>query len=197
MRDGLAQHQQRSFTLSKTNKGKKKENSINLFSFEIKKPNHPSTKFLKMKIIFFVLCIFSFGTMNAQKAKKLVLCSTKFTAPAGCTTDSKESLKCTDYSMFWEYLDQDMIRLVTYKYLDILSKGFKNFKKESTECYLLHQKVDCYIVSYENGQSNDYLIIAYGTVNNESVVFHLNSFREIRTNADLPEFAKQIFQFGE
>lgn len=99
--------------------------------------------------------------------------------------------------MFWKYLDQAMIEFVNDKYLDILSRGFKNFKKRSTKCYLLNEKVNCYIVSYEIENRTDYLVIAYGRVNNQSVVLNLNSKREMKNNADLPDFVKQILQFKE
>jgi hypothetical protein len=153
-----------------------------------------------MKIFYITfLCVIS-TSLSGQQLKTIdsvEFCLKTFEVPATCSADSKESFKCDDYSMFWKYINKEMIDYVNGNYLEILSRGFKHFKKKSTICYLLGTKVNCYIVSYENNSKTDYLIIAYGMVNDQSVLLNLNSKREMKTNANLPDFVKQVLRFKE
>jgi hypothetical protein len=148
---------------------------------------------MKNLLILFLLVIA--GSAFGQETKQtdtLSFCGKTFKIPDGCKAESAYQLECDTFSIQWLYMNDAMLKTMPDRVVAQLEEQMKDFKKEPFTPYLSGTKVMGYKVSYKVNSNPVYQIIAYGVVNSQPVLLQLTQKNEPKTNASIPEFARQI-----
>jgi len=146
-----------------------------------------------LTILFVTVTSITFGQTSKQ-IDSLSFCHNKYKAPSGCKTESEYQLDCNNYSIQWLYLNDEMLKTMPEQFVSQLAGQMKKFKKESFAPYLLDKEVNGYKISYKSDNRIKFQIIAYGIANGQPVLVQLTLDKEPMTNADIPEFARQIIK---
>lgn len=141
--------------------------------------------------LLLLMSIVSFAQARKQ-IDSLTFCFNKYPVPSGCSAQSEYQVKCSDYSIAWIYMNNDMLKSMPEQFINQMAEQMQGFKKEPITCYLLEKEVKGYKISYTSDKNTLYQLIAYGVVNEQPVIVQFVLDWEPKTNKDIPEFARQI-----
>ena len=152
-----------------------------------------------MKYILTILLLIGAVSANGQTTKQvdsLNFVSKEFNVPKGCKAPSAYQVQCHDFTMVWFYTTEEMLKMAPEQAVIHLSEQLKDFKKTSIPVYLLGEEVKGYILSFNNEatKKSGYQIVAYGIAAGQPVLVQLALDKEPKTDADLPDFPKQIIR---
>jgi hypothetical protein len=153
-----------------------------------------------MRHFFSILLLLFSTTIFGQTNDSITFCSQNFKVPTGCSTE-KNKIKRDDFMLSWTYMsdvtrgnsDEEKLKGMEDAYLQ-MGSWLEKFKKKRITCYLLDKEVKGYKVSYKSDKTMTYQIYASGVINGESVSVILDTNKELVTNEDIPEFARQIIR---
>ena len=153
-----------------------------------------------MKLIlsatFLFISILAYG-QTVKQVDSLTFCQYKYAVPEECKAESEYQVKCTNYSIVWLYMTEQMLQFMPDQFVNQLENQSKMFKKETIFCYLLDQEVKGYKISFKKDKVTRYQLIAYGTVNNQPVLVQLSLDNEPKVNEDIPAFPRQIIRLSK
>ena len=91
-------------------------------------------------------------------------------------------------------MNNEMLRTMPDQAISQLSTQLKDYKKKEIAVFLTGEKVKGYKITFKNEKTDNkgYQIVAYGTVNRQPLLFQLALDKNPKSNADLPEFVRQI-----
>ena len=144
-----------------------------------------------LTIVFVILTISTYGQIG-NKIDSLRFCDLKYLAPKHCKVESEYQVQCSEYSIQWLYMNQEMLNTMPEQFVSQLCEQMKHFKKEQITPYLLDKEVKGYKISFKSGSVTTYQIIAYGIANGQPVLVQLSLANEPKSNGDIPDFARQI-----
>lgn len=153
-----------------------------------------------MKLILIVTILFALNiVVNAQSEKSvdhLSFAGRTLKTPTGCQAASEFQLQCSNYSMVWLYMNNEMLKTMPEQAINQLSGQLKDFKKQEITVSLTGEKTKAYKITYKNQETGKkgYQIVAYGTVNGQPLLFQFTLEKEPKADSDLPEFARQILK---
>lgn len=108
----------------------------------------------------------------------------------GETTSMGGQLSCNDgTSLFWIYHDKHEYAKESWKRMAIQQKEQSiSYTQVLIKCFLVDQEVEAYLLSFElrSGQKVKE-IIAYGTINGQSMVVTFMTLKKLSCNDDIPE----------
>ncbi len=150
--------------------------------------------------------VFADGQTTKQ-SNRFNFASKEFKIPANCQLETsvveeqQPKVRCENYSISW-FPQKNATDKMLESALDEASKNFaeaKNFQKTPITVYLLGEEVNGFKISFENENSNQtrYSIIAAGRVNGQPLFLQLVTDREVKTDDDLSDFAKQIIKLSK
>lgn len=163
------------------------------------KTDYPYSRYAIMKQLFSMLLLLVALTASAQKQiDSLSFCSIKYKVPADAKAESEYQIQGSNYSMMWLYMNQQMMDAnLPEQFISQMEGQMKKFKKEPIAVFLLGNKVKGYKVNFKKDNGTGYQIIAYGTANEQPVLVQLSLNTEPKSNADIPEFARQIVKLSK
>lgn len=131
----------------------------------------------------------------ATPAATINFCGLDLTVPAGCTPESKYSVRCQEYQLVWMYLDYSMLRTFPDQFVQQVQKKHKHVERQPLECFILDASAKGFRLSYptENG-GMAYELIAYGVAKGQPVMVQLTLSTDPEKTADLPELPRQIIR---
>ena len=94
--------------------------------------------------------------------------------------------------MYWFYPAQSALSATAKTFVDKFTAEMGNCHKDSTQVYLLNQKVAAIKITCDVNGTSTYQYIAYGLVNNQPVMAVLSLRSDPKSNNDLPETIRQI-----
>jgi hypothetical protein len=150
-------------------------------------------------IIFIFITAISISGQAKKEVTQLSFASKEFKVPEGCKAQSQYQVQCTDYTMLWLYMNDEMLKTMPDQAVNQLSSQLKDFKKKAITAYLLGEEVKAYKISFknENTGKTGYQIVAYGVTNGQPVLVQLSLNKEPKADDDLPEFPKQIIRLSK
>jgi hypothetical protein len=154
---------------------------------------------MKKQLSAFLFILFA-ATSFAQTSNNVDtvrFCFIKYKVPAGCTAESRSQVKCDNYSISWIDLTPEILKTMPDQVVNQMAGQFKKFKKEAITCYLLDNPVKGYKVSYKTDRGTTYQIVAAGVANEQPVLVQLVLDKEPKTDADIPEFPKQMIRLSK
>jgi hypothetical protein len=152
-----------------------------------------------MNILFTALLFLTTLQIFGQPVSRidsLDFCGYKIPVPHSCKAESPNQIKCDDYSMVWSYLQIEMMPTFVEKLVNNMAAKFKDFKKTEVVCYFSDNEVKGYKISFDSGYGTAYQLFAYGEAMGQAVVVQLTLNKKPETNADIPEFPKQIVRLA-
>jgi hypothetical protein len=146
------------------------------------------------KILVFLSLTVSMETFAQSHSTDsvVVFCQRSFAIPGQCATPSKGQIFCDDYFMYWFYPAQSILSATVKTFVDKFSAEMGNCHKDSTQVYLLNQKVTAIKLTCVASGISTYQYIAYGLVNNQPVMVVLSLRTDPKSNNDLPGPIRQI-----
>jgi hypothetical protein len=145
------------------------------------------------EILVLLLLAVSMETFSqSHSSDSVVFCQRSFAIPAQCATPSKAQIFCDDYFMYWLYPAQSILPATVKTFVDKFTAEMGNCLKDSTQVYLLNQKVAAIKITCVVNATSTYQYIGYGIVNTQPVVAILSLRRDPKSNNDLPEPIRQI-----
>jgi hypothetical protein len=151
-----------------------------------------------MKSILSILLVFFAFLSQAQNTKStgsITFCNKVIEVPSGCKIESRTYVRCDDYALNWNYVDDWFLPQLKQETLKKLSK-FKNFKKKEIKCYLLNKHVTGILISFTRDEKPLYQVLAYGKINGQTVALQFGSTKKIVNNGDLSVFAQEIIRIN-
>lgn len=119
-------------------------------------------------------------------------CGTEFQIPDECDAPSKHQLACDDCFMSWSYVEGDMLKILSEQVVQEITQHNYPSTREIIDCNLLGTKVNAYKIISNKRDHRENTIIAFGTVNNHSVLVKLTAPHDLSKNEDIPAVARQI-----
>ena len=150
-----------------------------------------------MKKIFTILILTTATTVWGQATKQvdsLSFCHNSYKVPTGCKAESEYQLQCSNYSIQWLYMNDEMLKTMPEQFVGQLESQMKKFKKQPITCYILDKQVKGYKINFKSDNGTTYQIIAYGVANGQPVLVQMTLDKEPQTNEDIPEFPRQIIK---
>ncbi len=146
------------------------------------------------KTLTLLFILFTTTVFAQKKVDTLNFCSMKIPVPAGCKAESEYQVQCDNYTMVWLYMNEEMLKAkVPEQFIDQMKDQVKQFKKEPTIAFVLNKEFKAYKISLKDENNiSRYQIVAYGIANGQPVLVQLSLNSEPKTNADIPEFPRQI-----
>src|SRR5450432_236854 len=151
----------------------------------------------QLSTFLFILFAATSIAQTSTNADTVRFCFIKYKVPAGCTAESRSQVKCDNYSMSWIDMTPEILKTMPDQVVNQMAGQFKKFKKEAITCYLLDNPVKGYKVSYKTDKGTTYQIVAAGVANEQPVLVQLVLDKEAKTDADIPEFPRQIIRLSK
>ncbi len=150
------------------------------------------------KILTSLFLLFTTTLFAQNKVDVLNFCSNKFQVPVGCKAESEYQIECDNYSMVWLYMNEDMLKGgLPEQFIDQMKEQVKQFKKEPIVAFVLGKEFKAYKISLKDEKNTSrYQLVAYGIANGQPVLVQLSLISEPKSNADIPEFPKQIIKLS-
>lgn len=143
------------------------------------------------------LCFFT--TASAQENSKIDsidFCFKKYKVPENCTAKSQSEITDGRYRMTWIYMNEQMLKTAPEQMINGMQAQFGSFRKTPVSLLILGQQTRSYKITFTAGNQPHYQILSYGVINEMPVLVQLSLPADVITNADLPEFPRQLINFA-
>lgn len=149
-----------------------------------------------MKKILLTALVLASTTLFAQeKIAKLKYAQSEIKVPENCTAKSEfEIIDCNGFSAQWLFISDDMIKQNIPKIF--MSQLEKQFKYESRQRIMFTSQNNSFEGTNYKMNDGSSRIVAFGKVDEISLILNLGFINEPKKNEDLTTFAKNFIIFN-
>ena len=148
-------------------------------------------------LLFLVVLIPVLGRSQETSVQDTVtmlsLGDSSYALPPGCIANSKYQIQCgEEYEMAWLYVPPGQANAFLENTMGSMAQNLPNFRKEKIDIYLFGEKHSGYRLYFTRVEVPVHQVITTGQLGKYSMIMQVVKYAEIKTNSDLPEFARKF-----